>query len=228
MTPEEVQALVREIEQKDLSTAAHTWRVVLYSRAVAEYFGKDAEYMRRITDAAALHDVGKIDIPAPILQKPGRLTDEEFEVIKRHPLLGHSRLESMGESDEIVLGLVRHHHERVDGLGYPDRLKGEQIPPPARYFAVIDTFDALTSKRPYRAEVGRDAADKAMAELYNGVGSRYCRDCVEAFDTLYRRGELDYILMYCNEEGDLPEVEDDAGVKRVGMRIRRGKRRGLV
>jgi HD-GYP domain-containing protein (c-di-GMP phosphodiesterase class II) len=220
MTPDAVQSLVREIEAKDLSTAAHTWRVVLYARAIAEYFRVDQHVIRRITDGAALHDIGKIDIPSAILQKPGRLTDDEFEVIKQHPVLGHYRLASLGENDEIVINLVRHHHERVDGLGYPDRLKGDQIPPSARYFAVIDTFDALTSRRPYRAEVGHDAAQHALKELYDGIGTRYCRECVEAFDVLYRRGELDYILMYCNEEGDAPQVEDETGVKRVAMRIR--------
>lgn len=220
MSPEDVQRLVREIESKDLSTAAHTWRVVLYSRALAEYFGSDQSIVRRITDGAALHDVGKIAIPTEILQKPGRLTDDEFGVIKAHPVLGHERLVSLGVEDPIVLDLVRWHHERVDGLGYPDGLKMEQIPTSARYFAVIDTFDAMTSRRPYRAEVGPDAADKALAELYAGVGTRYCRECVEAFDGLYRRGELGYILMYCNEEGDLPELADEEGVTRVAMRIR--------
>jgi HD-GYP domain-containing protein (c-di-GMP phosphodiesterase class II) len=221
MSPEDVQAMVREIEVKDLSTAAHTWRVVLYSRALAEYFGSDQSVVRRITDGAALHDVGKIGIPTEILQKPGRLTDEEFGVIKRHPVLGHERLVGLGVDDPIVLNLVRWHHERTDGLGYPDGLKGDHIPPAARYFAVIDTFDAMTSRRPYRAEVGHGAADKALAELYAGVGTRYCRECVEAFDALYKRGELEYILNYCNEEGDLPQLEDEGGVKRVAMRIRR-------
>src|SRR5690606_7943792 len=122
-------------------------------------------------------------------------------------------LVALGVEDPIVLDLVRWHHERVDGLGYPDGLKMEQIPHAARYFAVIDTFDAMTSRRPYRSEVGPDAADKALAELYAGVGTRYCRECVEAFDALYRRGELGYILMYCNEEGDLPALADEEGIK---------------
>lgn len=220
MSPEEVQSLVREIETKDLSTAAHTWRVVLYSRALAEYFGTEQSVVQRITDGAALHDVGKIDIPIEILQKPGPLTDDEFGVIKRHPLLGHERLVGLGVSDPIVLDLVRWHHERTDGRGYPDGLKGEEIPPSARYFAVIDTFDAMTSRRPYRAEVGHDAGDKAIAELYAGVGTRYCRECVEAFDGLYRRGELDYILMYCNENDELAELEEELGLKRLLMRFR--------
>lgn len=221
MSPDSVQKLVREIEAKDLSTAAHTWRVVLYARAIAEWFGADNSIVRRVTDAAALHDVGKIDIPSAILQKPGRLTDDEFAVIKRHPVLGHERLVGMGVDDPIVLNFVRFHHERVDGLGYPDGLSGEAIPLGARYFAVIDTFDAMTSRRPYRSEVGHGAADHALAELHAGIGTRYCRESVEAFDTLYRRGELDYILMYCNEEGDMPTLEDEGGVKRAAMRIRR-------
>ena len=199
MPPEIVEALVKTIEIKDLSSAAHTWRVVLYTRALAEQFGLDATRLHSVTVGAALHDIGKIDIPDAILQKPGRLSDDEFEIIKRHPVIGYDRLVDMGETDPIVLNLVRHHHERVDGKGYPDGLLSEAIPPGARYFAVIDTFDALTSVRPYRSEVGPAAAERALEELHAGIGSRYCSDCVDAFITLYRRGALGWIMEYYND-----------------------------
>ena len=161
LAPDIIHALVRTIELKDACTAAHTWRVVLYSRAMAERLGFDADVISRISDAAAMHDLGKIDIPDGILTKPGRLTDEEFEVIKTHPVLGQDRLVELGVTDQIMLDLVRHHHERWDGAGYPDRLEGERIPVGARIFSVIDTFDALTSFRPYRKDVGEAAAERA-------------------------------------------------------------------
>lgn len=209
MSPDIVEALVKTIELKDQSTAAHTWRVVFYTRAMAEAAGMAPEMIQRLTIGAALHDVGKIEIPDEILQKPGKLTDAEFEVIKTHPSLGHERLLRMGEEDPLLLDLVRHHHERWDGLGYPDRLKGEQIPVVAKYFAVIDTFDALTSVRPYRREVGEEAAEKALIELAAGVGSRYAGDAVDMFSFLYRRGDLEWILHYYNDRSEaLPAIQE--------------------
>lgn len=221
MSPDIVEALVKTIEMKDLSTAAHTWRVVLYARALAERAGMSREFISRLTIGAALHDVGKIDIPDEILQKPGKLTDEEFKLIQTHTTLGHDRLRRMGEEDPVLLDLVRHHHERVDGNGYPDQLKGDGIPVVARYFAVIDTFDAMTSVRPYRREVGAVAAEKALVEINAGIGTRYDRGAAELFEELYRDGTLEWILHYFNDDRDLPAMSDvptldvSAGIKPV-------------
>lgn len=216
MDPSVVERLVREIEVKDLSTAAHTWRVVLYARALAEEAGFDHDMIRRITHAAALHDVGKLDIPGAILQKPGPLTADEFEVIKTHASRGHERLVAMGEDDPVVLEFVRHHHERWDGGGYPDALAGEAIPIGARFFAVVDSFDALTSIRPYRSDVGPDAAERALVELKAGVGTRYWREAVDGFAALYRAGRLDWILHHFNDDRcDLPAYQGAASAVRV-------------
>ena len=205
MSPEQVQSLVREIERKDLSTAAHTWRVVLYARALVEEAGVDRDLIERITHAAALHDVGKIDIPDEILQKPGRLTPGEFEVIKRHAALGYDRLRAMGETDPVVLGFVRHHHERWDGAGYPDGLRAEEIPIGPRFFTVIDSFDAMTSHRPYRHNVGEGAALRALDELEAGAGTRYSPDAVAVFTNLVRAGAVDHVLQHFNDDDpDLP------------------------
>ncbi|MEL7472879.1 MAG: HD domain-containing phosphohydrolase, partial [Planctomycetota bacterium] len=174
MSPDDLQTLIRAIEAKDLSTAAHTWRVVMYARAMAEAGGLDRDRIERLSIAAALHDVGKLDIPSSILQKPTRLSPEEFEVIQQHPVLGYARMVTMDVEDSDVLDLVRYHHERVDGQGYPYGIGGAEIPEIAKYFAVIDTFDALTSVRPYRQRIGKDAGDRAIDELRAGVGSRYC------------------------------------------------------
>ena len=204
MDPDIVQSLVRSIELKDRSTAAHTWRVVLYARSLAEALHRDHDLVNKISFAAAPHAVGKIDIPDEVLVKPGRLTDEEFEIIKSHTTLGHERLIRMGEDCPITLNLVRHHHERWDGKGYPDNLTGEAIPIGARYFAVIDSFDAMTSVRPYRTEVGDEAAKRAIIELESGMGTRYWPEAVEAFASLYRTGQLDWILHYFNDENPVP------------------------
>ncbi len=209
------EAYVRELESKDLSTAAHTWRVVLYTRALAEDANVGAERLERITYGAAVHDIGKLIVPDAILQKPGSLTSEEFEMIKLHPMEGFNRLRSAGESDSIVLDMVRYHHERIDGLGYPDGLKGEEIPRPARYFAVVDAFDALTSIRPYRMEIGHDAGVKAIAELRAGIGSRYCEDAVERFARLFESGQIEWILSHFNDSCPVPSYSALAQTRAV-------------
>ncbi|MEC9373656.1 MAG: HD-GYP domain-containing protein [Planctomycetota bacterium] len=221
MEPDLVASLVKTIELKDLSTAAHSWRVVLYARAMAEELGLDHETIRRVTAAAALHDVGKIDIPDQILQKPGKLTDEEFDVIKSHTTLGHERLVRMGEEDEIMLNLVRHHHERWDGKGYPDGLAGDRIPLGPRLFAVIDSFDALTSVRPYRREVGEEAANSALVEIEAGKGTRYQPEMAELFARLYRTGKIDWILHYFNDESPIPGFSMTDEADRIAGKARR-------
>lgn len=215
MSPEIIQALVGLLEAKDMSTAAHTWRVVLYTRALGEKAGANHELLERLTVAAALHDIGKIEIPSSILQKPGKLTDPEFEIMKTHTTLGHERLLRMGETDSVVLDLVRSHHERFDGLGYPDGLAGEEIPRPARYFAVIDSFDAMTSLRPYRRDTGEGAAERAIAELQKGIGNRYCPGTVEMFVELYRTGGLAWILEYFNDAAEVPALSGLTDVSRA-------------
>jgi HD-GYP domain-containing protein (c-di-GMP phosphodiesterase class II) len=215
MSPEVVRSLVKVIELKDSTTAAHTWRVVLYTRAMAEEAGLPHDEIQRLTFGAALHDVGKIDIPDEILGKPGKLTEAEFEIMKTHAALGHQRLIRMMEDDPLLLDLVRHHHERTDGLGYPDGLKGDAVPKVARYFSVIDAFDAMTSIRVYRQDVGPDAARRALEELRSGIGSRYCRDCVEMFASLHDSGRLEWILEYFNDQCPVPEYDGPAIVSDV-------------
>lgn len=223
MSPDIVQALVKTIEMKDACTAAHTWRVALYARAMAEVSGLDHDSTERITVAAALHDVGKIDIPDHILQKPGPLTPEEFEVMKRHTVLGHERLVRMGEEDPVMLELVRHHHERWDGRGYPDALAAGAIHRAPQYFAVIDSFDAMTSVRPYRPSVGTEAVERALQELDAGRGRQYCPEAVEMFVALFRGGELDWILHHFNDACPVPEYSALGDVRGViGTRARTG------
>lgn len=199
-----VQDLVRQIEVKDASTAAHTWRVTLYARAMAERVGLTLPQIERVTHAAALHDVGKLEIPDEILQKPGPLTPEERLVIQTHSDAGWRWLRAMGERDELVLGLVRHHHERMDGTGYPDGLKGDAIPLAARHFAVIDSFDAMTSIRPYRSDVSEAAAERALQEIEKHAGTWYCPASVELFAKAYRAGDLVWIHQHYNDATPQP------------------------
>jgi HD-GYP domain-containing protein (c-di-GMP phosphodiesterase class II) len=204
MAPDIVEALLRTIELKDACTAAHTWRVALYARELAIAAGMDEATVERVTLAAAMHDLGKIDVPDRILQKPEPLSKAERRRMQRHPVYGYDRLVRMGEGDPILLELVRHHHERLDGSGYPDGLKGESIPTVARYFAVIDTFDAMTSVRPYRASLPPDAAERSIAELESLVGVHYCEPSVRVFSALFRNRRLDWIMHYFNDRCPLP------------------------
>ncbi|MCW5765040.1 MAG: HD-GYP domain-containing protein [Phycisphaeraceae bacterium] len=211
MTDEAIHDLLLRVEAKDRSTAAHTWRVVLYARAVAEAGGAPHERVELFGRAAAVHDVGKLVVPDAILQKPGRLTNEEFAVIKTHAAEGERILRELGERDPLVLGLVRHHHERLDGSGYPDGLRGDEIPLAARYFTVIDAFDAMTSVRPYRHDVGPQAAERALEELWNKAGAWYCPSALSLFDRVYHSGLVAWVLEYFNDDRPLPPPPLNSG-----------------
>jgi len=144
-----ITGMARAVEAKDPYTQGHAARVTTYAVALADAAGLPAHVRDVIAQAGPLHDVGKIGVPDHVLGKPGRLTDEEFAIIKRHPEIGDEICRPL-RSLRRVLGGVRHHHERYDGRGYPDGLAGEDIPLEARVLAIADTYDALTSTRPYR------------------------------------------------------------------------------
>ena len=192
-------ALARIVELKDRSTGAHTWRVTMYAQAVAEAERMPVATVMGFMLGAVLHDIGKMDIPAEILAKPGRLTAAEYETMKSHTVLGWERVQRMGVRDPLVLNVIRSHHERIDGSGYPDGLAGEDIPIAARWFSVIDGFDAMTSLRPYRHDVGEDAAARAIEEICEHAGNWYEPRAVEVFETLHRTGRLDSILEHLND-----------------------------
>ncbi|MEN0019514.1 MAG: HD domain-containing phosphohydrolase [Planctomycetota bacterium] len=124
--------------------------------------------------------------------------------MQQHPVTGYARMISLDVEEQPVLDLICYHHERVDGLGYPFGLRGDDIPLSARFFAVVDTFDAMTSHRPYRHEVGKDAADRAIVEIKSGIGTRYDREAVDLFASLYDEGRLDWILNYFNDGSEIP------------------------
>nr|MCR4658110.1 HD-GYP domain-containing protein [Lachnospiraceae bacterium] len=162
-------ALVNAIDAKDKYTHGHSSRVAEYSRKIAELYGKSEEECNEIYFSALLHDVGKIGIPDHIINKDGRLSDEEYEIMKKHPEIGENILSSISEYPYLSIG-AHHHHERYDGRGYPSGLKGEDIPEIARIVAVADAYDAMTSKRSYRDSIPQS---KVREEIIKGTGSQF-------------------------------------------------------
>ncbi len=180
-----VKALARAIEVKDPYTYGHSERVTEYAMVIARKMGLPEWEMRTIKYAAALHDIGKLGIAAHILNKPGRLSEEEFLHVKTHPQMGDSIMAPvsfLAKPRDIIL----HHHERWDGKGYPDGLKGEEIPLGARILAVADSFEAMMSDRPYRKAL--DLHD-ALKEIEDNAGSQFDPDVVGIFVEVIVEGE---------------------------------------
>lgn len=164
-----VQTIAEAIDAKDTYTKGHSSRVAEYSREIAKRAGYTFEKLEKIYMMGLLHDVGKIGVPDAVINKPGKLTDEEYETIKTHPGRGARILRNIEEMPELAIG-ARYHHERYDGRGYPDRLAGEDIPEEARIIAVADAYDAMTSNRSYRGIIPQDVV---MSELEKGSGTQF-------------------------------------------------------
>jgi putative nucleotidyltransferase with HDIG domain len=162
-------ALTSAIDAKDSYTLGHSERVTALSVELAKIVAFTPECLENIRIAALLHDIGKIGIPEAILNKPGRLTNEEFEVIKSHPAMGVRILDKVEFLKEII-PIILHHHERFDGRGYPAQLTGDAIPFPARILSIADTFDAMTSDRPYRKAL---SYQEAMDEIIRCKGTQF-------------------------------------------------------
>jgi ribonuclease P protein subunit RPR2 len=175
-----VQALSNAVEARDAYTGKHAERVTAYGIALAEAAGIDTDGRPGIEFGFLLHDVGKVAVPDAVLFKPGELSAEEFSLIAMHPVTGSEILRDVDFLGEGKL-VVRHHHERWDGNGYPDGLARDEIPLAARVFAVADALDALTSDRPYRSATGFHAARN---EIVAGAGSQFDPDVVAAFATI--------------------------------------------
>ena len=169
---------------RDPYTAAHERRVTVLAAAIAVELGLDEEAREGLAFAGEVHDIGKIAVPAEILSKPGALNVEEFALIKRHPEVG---LELLGAIHfrQPVAEIVVQHHERMDGSGYPEGLKGDEIMLEARIIAVADVVEAMASHRPYRQTLGIDAA---LAEVRGGAGTRYDAEVVAACERVIAAG----------------------------------------
>jgi putative nucleotidyltransferase with HDIG domain len=175
-----LERLSRALEARDPRTHGHSRRVARHAAAIARRMSLPPEEVARIRTAAVLHDVGKIDTPKEIIDKPGPLTAAEYEVVKRHAPVGAGMVAALG--DARLTGFVRHHHERLDGGGYPDGLVGGEIPLGARIIAVADTFDAVTSARPYRQAM---AHREALALLGAEAGTQLDPEVVRGFRRYY-------------------------------------------
>ena len=182
-------ALVNAIDAKDQYSRGHSLRVAEYSKLIAEELDKDAEDCERIYYAALLHDVGKIGISDAIINKSGRLTPEEYGVIKQHPVMGNQILSSIRDYPYISIG-AHYHHERYDGKGYPDGLKGEEIPEIARIISVADAYDAMTSDRSYRTALPQAFVRE---EFVKGSGTQFDPNFAQVMIKLIDN-DKDYLL----------------------------------
>lgn len=172
-----IRSLINAVDAKDPYTCGHSDRVALISKALANHLGLPVDECEKIYLGGLLHDIGKIGVPDEILQKPGKLTDDEFDEIKKHPAIGYRILEHLKDFQHVLPGVL-HHHESFDGTGYPHGLEGDQIPFVARIMAVADAFDAMTSNRPYRDGM---PAEKAENILRSGAGKQWDREVIDAF-----------------------------------------------
>ena len=175
---EMVTSLAGAIDAKDPYTKGHSTSVSRYSEALARTINMPEHDVERIKIGAMLHDIGKIGIPESVLKKPGKLTDEEWEIMKQHPTIGAEKVLAPNEALREFIPIVKHHHERLDGKGYPDGLKGDEIPLEARIVSVADAYHALVSDRPYRKGM---SIEKACSILQEGSGIQWDSDLVRQF-----------------------------------------------
>src|SRR5688572_112540 len=183
-----IQSLADALEVKDPYTHGHSLRVSRYSVEIARVIGLDADAIRQIEIGGHVHDIGKIGVREAVLGKPGQLTDDEYDHIMTHPLVGWRILSPLLGDMPMALNVVRWHHERFDGTGLPDGLHGDAVPLEARIAAVADTFDAMTSVRPYRP--GVPLAD-TLAELRRCSGAQFDPICIAAFLEALEAGAID-------------------------------------
>jgi HD-GYP domain-containing protein (c-di-GMP phosphodiesterase class II) len=181
-----VRMLAAAIDAKDPYTRGHSERVARYSIAIGKNLGLAEKEMRNLRISALLHDVGKIGIDDRILRKPGALSDDEFEVMKGHPAKGAAIMSGVAQLIDIIPGM-KYHHEKWSGGGYPDGLTGEQIPMQARIVAIADTFDAMTTNRPYQKAM---ELNYVVEKIKSFAGTRFDPHVVEAFANAVRRGDI--------------------------------------
>ena len=189
LTMQMMSALTKAVDAKDRYTSGHSSRVAYYSRLLSRRLGMSKEEQDNIYTMGLLHDLGKIGVPRSIINKPGRLTDEEFEVMKSHPKRGYDILSRVTVMPGISKG-ARWHHERPDGKGYPDRLRGDDIPFEARIIAVADSYDAMTSYRSYRDVMPQEAVRE---QIVKGRGTQFDERVADAMIELIDE-DRDYLM----------------------------------
>ena len=192
-----IKSIAFALDAKDPYTHGHSMRVTLYSLALAKAMNLPDELLEEIETAGLLHDIGKIAIPEKILLKPGKLTDEEYNIIKSHPELGEKLIYNI-EKLKLISNWLRSHHERYDGKGYPEQLVGEQIPISSRIIAIADTYDAMTSSRAYRTALSHEIA---INEIEHCSGTQFDPKLAEIFVSI--SSEIESIKL--DPEGSYPK-----------------------
>lgn len=183
-------SLARSIEGKDPYTHGHCERLADYSARLATHLGLPEDEITALRRAGVVHDIGKVAVPDAILLKPGRLTEEEWKLVREHPVVGE-RICAPLRSFRLVLPIIRHHHEKLDGSGYPDGLRGDAIPLTARVLQIVDVYDALTTERPYKKAFTVDDALRTMKEEV--VKGWWDPQIFEQFEQLVRSSTADPI-----------------------------------
>lgn len=186
--------MAQMVEARDPYTGGHLWRVSRYSFRLAQALGCTPAETARVSLGGFLHDLGKIGIPDAVLRKPGRLTDDEFDIIRTHPSVG-TRLLHDHPLSALVASAVAAHHERIDGRGYPNGLEGGDIPWEARVVGICDAFDAMTSHRPYRADM---PAEQALGIIRGAAGQQFDASFAEAFCAL-PAPDIEHILGHSDD-----------------------------
>jgi putative nucleotidyltransferase with HDIG domain len=181
-----IEMIAAAVDAKDPYTKGHSGRVAQYSTILAREIGLPEEEVDKIRISATLHDVGKIGVEDRVLKKPGVLTNEEFEIMKRHTVMGYEIVRQVKQLNEMLPG-IRWHHEALNGRGYPDGIKGDEMPLMVRIIAVADTFDAITTDRPY--QIGTEFP-KALEILRRHAGTKYDPIVVDALDSALAKGSL--------------------------------------
>ena len=209
-----IEVLATAIDAKDPYTQGHSRRVTLYSVAIAEQMGLSPEEVENIRYAGLLHDVGKIGIKDSIIRKPGRLTDEEYAVIKTHPSIGARILRPVDFLADKIPGVL-HHHEYYDGRGYPDHLAGKDIPLMGRIICVADAFDAMTTNRPYRKGL---SLNTVIGELKKFSGKQFDPDCVQAFLDCFDEKISQYFAPIEGTD-DMSLIDDETGKENPELNV---------
>lgn len=195
-----VTAFSTVIEMRDPYTAGHQNRVAYLSCAIGSKLGLSMEEMHNVRMAATIHDIGKIYVPSEFLNKPGKLSDGEFNIIKSHPEIGFEILNSSGMAHPIG-DIIHQHHEKLDGSGYPQGLLGNDISLAARIITVADVVEAMESHRPYRASLGRESA---LCEINDNKGTLFDPDVVACCLELFRQDKIDYPSSQVIGRGKMP------------------------
>ncbi|WP_462410807.1 HD-GYP domain-containing protein [Neobacillus sp. Marseille-QA0830] len=207
-----ITALSKTLDSRDTYTSDHSQNAAKYAVEIAQKMGLPKRVVEAVSQGGLLHDIGKIGIPEEILMKPGSLTEQEYSIIKKHPLIGYGIIKHVSSFKENgVLDLVLYHHERYDGKGYPQGLKGEQIPLVARIMAIADSFDAMTSKRVYRNAID---LEKTLEEIKRNKGTQFDPEITDVFLSLFTSTTKIDFLAHASKEAEEPETILQKGMER--------------